>query len=193
MSKRPHLWIEWNWVHGGLLKCTTKSQHHLLNRVQAILILDCDWLWGRTNLQKFLYAFPCNHKLFVSHPAIYTIPFHTSIWEKFLYDFWVYNSNWIQKLCPRPFPKHCRYASILKGIHLDNPFHDNCCSFVAVIVFQICLNRLKIIRIRTCMLWGWSLRSWMFGKRHLHIKIENKEKIQVHKHKTKHKTWLDSS
>ena len=143
--------------------------------IEAILILDCDWLWGRTNLQKFLYAFPYNHKLFVSHSAIYMIPFHTSIWEKFLYDLQVYNSNWIQELCLRPFPEHYRYASVLKGIQLDNHFHDNRGSFVAVIVFQICLNRLKIIKIRACMLWGWSFRSWMFGRRHLHIKTENKE------------------
>ena len=193
MGKSPHLRTKWNGVHGKLLRGTTKRQYHILNRVQMILILDCDCLWGRMNLQKFLYAIPSNHKFFVSHPTIYVIPFHSSIGEKFLYKLWVYNSNQIQKLCPHPFLEHFRYESIFKGIQLDNPFHDNRGSFVAVIVFQIYLNRLKIIRICACTLWGWSFRSWMFGRRHLHIKTENKEKKQVHKHKTEQKTWLDSS
>ena len=188
MSKSPHLRTEWNCVHGGLLKCTTKSHNHLLNRAQAILILDCDWLWRRTNFQELLYAVPCDHKLFVSYPAIYMIPFQTSIWEKFLYDLRVYKSNRIQQLCSRSFLEHFRYEGALKGTQHDNPFHDNCGSFVVVIVFQIYLNRFKIIKIRVSMLWGWSLRSWMFGRRHLHIKTKNKETSCIN---TKQNTKLD--
>ena len=36
------------------------------------------------------------------------------------------------------------------------------------------------------------LGSWMFGRRHLY-REHRTEKTQVHKHKPKHKTWLDSS
>ena len=60
-------------------------------------------------------AIPCNHKFFVPHLAIYTVSFHSSIWEKFSYDLWVDNPNRVQQLGPSPFFKHLRDEGVLKS------------------------------------------------------------------------------
>ena len=115
ICQSPHLRWTWDCIHGWLFRCTTKYLHHLLSQSQSIFILDWDWLRGRTNLQKFLNAIPCNHKFFVPHLVIYTVSFHNSIWEKFSYDLWVDNPNRVQQPGPSPFFEHLRDEGVLKG------------------------------------------------------------------------------
>ena len=152
MCQCPHFRWKWYCVHGWLLQCTTKNLYHLISRTQTILILHCNWLWGRANFIELLNAILSDDKLFVPYLTVYSISLNCSIGEEFFDDLWVYHSNWIQQLGPSSFFKHFRDEGVLNGFQLNYPFHDNGGFVVTAIVLHVSFSRLEAIRISACTL-----------------------------------------
>ena len=88
---------------------------------------------------------PCDNELFLSHLTVDVISFHSGISQEFSYEFSKDISTWIQQLCPSSLLEYFRYGSAFKGLHSYNPFHDDCCPFVEVVVGHVCLNASEIL------------------------------------------------
>ena len=81
----------------------------------------------------------------MSHPVVNMIFVHTSIREELFDNFQVHNSTRIQQFSPCSLFEHIRYASVLKGIQFDNPFHNFCGSFVAIMSASANMKLLEFV------------------------------------------------
>ena len=80
----------------------------------------------------------------MSHLAVNVVSIHSGIEEEFLYDFRINIATWIQQLCPSSFLENFKYGSVLKSLQSNNPFHNDCCSFIAIIYAMSASMDLKL-------------------------------------------------
>ena len=140
--------------------------------------------------QYILDRFHRNKEFSLPHPTIYALSFHKGICKEFPYDFTEDISTWVQQLCPCSLFEHFQNEGVFKGLHIDNPFHDDRGPFVEVIVGQVCLIALEMFWVRAWMLW-WLLGGRMLSRRYLQKQSED-TKRQVQKHKNKNTNLIST-
>ena len=124
------------------------------------------------------------------YPIVYALLFHKGICKEFPYDVGKDIPTWVQQLCPCLLLEYLRNESAFKGLHSYNPFHDDRCLFVEVVVGHVCFNALKILWVRAWMLW-WFLCGKILSRRHQQ-KHSQSTKEQVQKHKTKNANLIST-
>ena len=138
------------------------------------------------NFQHFLNWVPRDKKLILPHPTVDVLSFYKGISKKFPYNFAENISTWIRQLCPCSLIEHFRYEGVFKGMHIDNPFHDDQGFLIKIIVSHVCLNALEVFWIR-----AWTLHSLLWdrvlSRRQLQKQTQS-TKEQVQKHKTRTQT-----
>ena len=145
--------------------------------------MEICWDGGRTSKNSWMESLVIVNSFVSLSSWCDPLPFHDGDSKEFPYDFSLDISTWIQKLCPSSLLEHFRYGSVFKGLHSYNPFHDDRCPFVAVVVGHVYLNGLKILWVCALTLWGF-LGGRVLSRRHLQKQTQSTRE-QEQKHKTR--------
>ena len=133
------------------------------------------------NFQYLLDWDPRDKEFFLPHPTINALSFYKGIRKEFPYDFIENISTWVQKIYPSSLLEHFRNEGVFKGLHINNPFHDDRGLLVEIVIGRVCLNASEVFWVRAWTLWS-LFCGRVLSRRHL------QKLSQTQKHKTRTQT-----